>query len=273
VQFTQSNLLEGEAPADDLDVIYCRNVFIYFDSAAITRTLETFIGALAPDGVLVLGPSDPLVHDSRLSVDSSKGFVVYRRATPASDAADVVAALSSSRDPTRPTQPVPTQRLRREPTRRKRELPRPKSADVQDLGPLERARVLADRGELEAAWAALEPVGEQPEALLLRALVAQGLGDHASALRDVRHLGELASPPALACIIEAHALLRAGDTRGARQAVRRGWQALSAQQSPAGAADRPQSAPGSALAVDELAALRALDKQLAHGVPTKTRIR
>jgi len=64
VNFAHLNLVSPIAPGNIfglgyLDLIFCRNVFIYFDVAAITRVLETFYSLLKPGGFLVLGPSDP----------------------------------------------------------------------------------------------------------------------------------------------------------------------------------------------------------------------
>ena len=46
-----------------LDVIFCRNVLIYFGPDTIHEVLSRFAQALLPGGWLVLGPSDPLATD------------------------------------------------------------------------------------------------------------------------------------------------------------------------------------------------------------------
>ncbi|MBU6452607.1 MAG: protein-glutamate O-methyltransferase CheR [Cyanobacteria bacterium REEB67] len=43
----------------NLDLIFCRNVLIYFDTAAIQKAIQVFHNLLKPGGYLVLGPSDP----------------------------------------------------------------------------------------------------------------------------------------------------------------------------------------------------------------------
>jgi chemotaxis protein methyltransferase CheR len=43
----------------NLDLIFCRNVLIYFDTAAINKAIQVFHNLLKPGGYLVLGPSDP----------------------------------------------------------------------------------------------------------------------------------------------------------------------------------------------------------------------
>jgi len=48
-----------------LDLILCRNVFIYFDPAVVNQVMAKFHASLAPGGCLLLGASD-LVDSSRL---------------------------------------------------------------------------------------------------------------------------------------------------------------------------------------------------------------
>jgi chemotaxis protein methyltransferase CheR len=42
------------------DVIFCRNVFIYFDAQTKAAILDRFVGMLAPGGFLYLGHSESL---------------------------------------------------------------------------------------------------------------------------------------------------------------------------------------------------------------------
>jgi chemotaxis protein methyltransferase CheR len=62
VNFRRLNLLDlgrsrGQEPAA-LDVIFCRNVLIYFDLAVGQRVIEGLTRALRPGGYLILGPSE-----------------------------------------------------------------------------------------------------------------------------------------------------------------------------------------------------------------------
>lgn len=64
-RFQYLNLAADEFPrmADDLhamDLILCRNVFIYFDAARVREILQHIVATLAPGGVLLLGASDLL---------------------------------------------------------------------------------------------------------------------------------------------------------------------------------------------------------------------
>jgi chemotaxis protein methyltransferase WspC len=60
VQVAHGNLLsEKFTPSrEQYDVIFCRNLLIYFDESAQARALEKIASLLAPDGVLVVGSAD-----------------------------------------------------------------------------------------------------------------------------------------------------------------------------------------------------------------------
>jgi chemotaxis protein methyltransferase CheR len=55
VRWRQLNLLEDRRSVRAFDVLLCRNVVRYFEPGVADRVLEQMAGALAPDGVLVLG--------------------------------------------------------------------------------------------------------------------------------------------------------------------------------------------------------------------------
>jgi chemotaxis protein methyltransferase CheR len=64
VRFIPANLAQTPLLADEIvrapfDLILCRNVTIYFSPTAQTRLYAELCRLLAPDGWLVLGPSDP----------------------------------------------------------------------------------------------------------------------------------------------------------------------------------------------------------------------
>ena len=66
VQFQVHNLLRDDPPGTRFDLIFCRNVLIYFDRVNQTRLVdEKLAPALAPDGFLFIGNSESLLGGSR----------------------------------------------------------------------------------------------------------------------------------------------------------------------------------------------------------------
>ncbi len=67
VRFFRLNLLDAHWPIEGpLDVIFCRNVLIYFDKPTQLRVLERMKPLLRPDGLLILGHSEALYHAAHL---------------------------------------------------------------------------------------------------------------------------------------------------------------------------------------------------------------
>lgn len=108
-RFSYLNLAADEFPriADDLhamDLILCRNVFIYFDVARVREILQRMVATLAPSGVLLLGASDLVSPEiPGLKIVMRPGMCFYRKPTqapvPASapDRAPVRAPAAASR--------------------------------------------------------------------------------------------------------------------------------------------------------------------------------
>ena len=60
------------------DVIFLRNVLLYFPPATRSRVLHTMHRSLAPDGILFLGASEPMPEDSRWKAILTPKAVWYR---------------------------------------------------------------------------------------------------------------------------------------------------------------------------------------------------
>jgi len=61
--FRQLNLLAPDWPIQgQFDILFCRNVLIYFDKETQRRVLERFIPYMAPDALLFVGHSESLLH-------------------------------------------------------------------------------------------------------------------------------------------------------------------------------------------------------------------
>ena len=61
VQWREFNLLGDLRPLGRFDIVFCRNVLIYFDQPTKTRTLDSIAGQLAPDGMLYLGGAETVL--------------------------------------------------------------------------------------------------------------------------------------------------------------------------------------------------------------------
>lgn len=61
VVFKQWNLLSDLRPLGMFDVVFCRNVLIYFDPLTKRRVLEAIAAQLQPDGVLFLGGAETVL--------------------------------------------------------------------------------------------------------------------------------------------------------------------------------------------------------------------
>jgi len=67
IEFRQINLLDADwGIAPGLDVIFCRNVMIYFDKPTQSKILERMIRLLRPDGLFFAGHSESFVHATHL---------------------------------------------------------------------------------------------------------------------------------------------------------------------------------------------------------------
>ena len=61
VQFRTLNLLNDFSPLGRFDLVFCRNVLIYFDQACKIRVLERVARQMSDDGFLVLGAAETVV--------------------------------------------------------------------------------------------------------------------------------------------------------------------------------------------------------------------
>lgn len=82
VSFGQLNLLDDEMLEliGQVDVIFCRNVLIYFDMQARLRVVKTFYNKLIEEGYLLLGHSESLLNVSTdFELVHLKNDMVYRK--------------------------------------------------------------------------------------------------------------------------------------------------------------------------------------------------
>lgn len=80
VTFEQLNLLDSFESLGRFDIVFCRNVLIYFNQARRDDIIERLIEVLRPGGYLFLGTSEwPSAQTANLTMCSTEGGVVYRR--------------------------------------------------------------------------------------------------------------------------------------------------------------------------------------------------
>lgn len=82
VTFMKVNLLDDERISllGEMDVIFCRNVIIYFDAKAKRKIIETFHQKLRPGGYLLLGHAESLVAlSTQFHLVHLKNDMVYQK--------------------------------------------------------------------------------------------------------------------------------------------------------------------------------------------------
>jgi len=77
VEFRRGNVLDASSlPSASYDVVFCRNVMIYFDRATQHQALGVLSRLLAPKGTLFVGPAETalLLHHRFQSIDRTQSF-------------------------------------------------------------------------------------------------------------------------------------------------------------------------------------------------------
>lgn len=86
VHFEARNLLEDDPQfwqPDFFDLVFCRNVMIYFSDDAVRRLVERLAHCLVPGGFLFIGPSETLRGVSQaFNLRHSQGAFYYQRRLP-----------------------------------------------------------------------------------------------------------------------------------------------------------------------------------------------
>lgn len=65
VKFQVHNLLDNITPGGKFDIIFCRNVLIYFDEKTKATAIERLCDALVPGGFLIIGSTESLTDQNR----------------------------------------------------------------------------------------------------------------------------------------------------------------------------------------------------------------
>lgn len=83
VSFRQANLLQDFSVLGQFDIVFCRNVLIYFDVPTKAKVLDGIKRQMKPDSVLMLGGAETVIgiSDSFKSVPDVKGVYVRQDST------------------------------------------------------------------------------------------------------------------------------------------------------------------------------------------------
>jgi chemotaxis protein methyltransferase CheR len=80
VRFSRINLSTPPYPiAGLLDLIFCRNVLIYFDAVSRARVIDALIERLSPTGFLIVGHSESLHNVTRRATLVAPGIYARRQ--------------------------------------------------------------------------------------------------------------------------------------------------------------------------------------------------
>jgi len=100
VSFRPLNLLSDFSSLGRFDLIFCRNVLIYFDATRKTDILARMTRILAPDGYLALGASESLIGLKTDLVSHPDHRGLFVRAGAAASSSDTVPRFQVRVDPT-----------------------------------------------------------------------------------------------------------------------------------------------------------------------------
>lgn len=195
VRFRVLNLALDDYPTqktetNDLDLLLCRNVLIYFDGEAVAATAARLYACLAPGGWLVLGPSDPpLWHHVPLTPILLPGAVIYRR-----DASKAVSALPRQVTTSRPPVCRPSKRLapgslitEADPPRRHHKPEAAKGTNAcREILNTAQSRGVAEAERIAAACLAQDPLAA--DVRYLRSVLLMSLNNDQEAIAELRRL-------------------------------------------------------------------------------------
>jgi chemotaxis protein methyltransferase CheR len=87
VRFQVHNLLEAPPHPGEFDIVLCRNVLLYLNSATREKAFERLASAMAPDGWLMLGAGETVIGQTRkLTADKdARGLYVLASNTNQAD--------------------------------------------------------------------------------------------------------------------------------------------------------------------------------------------
>jgi len=256
VHFGYLNLADDTWPSHahglwGMDIIFCRNVLIYFNRATIEAVARRLHASLADGGFLIAGPSDPSLgaYAPFDTVLTDWGIVYHRPAPGEASRAHAVRYVQPPAPPP-PLPPLALPPVAFTPPAPPPAAPPPRPPALPELDGAKRAlaagdwreaarlagahpedteaeavaiRALANVDPLAAVRACAEAATRHPLAVELRyleALLLLGLGRLAESERAARQALYLEPSLAVVHLMLGHLLRRQGDSAGARRAFR-----------------------------------------------------
>ncbi|HEY1722972.1 MAG TPA: CheR family methyltransferase [Magnetospirillaceae bacterium] len=238
VRYERHNLNSDVAPsfAENLDLILCRNVMIYFDTATVARVARLLFDALADGGWLLTAPADPMLTTyAPFATVKTPAGIIYRRLSLTKGQSQKEGAPGEGIDQAWPSAPG-TRRIRirmaspRTKAKVAHRLTRKTESAVETLTPAAvdadtealRIRALADSGDFPTAFRTLdEALGRHPlhsGLHYLRAIISLGQGRDDEAVVALGHAIYLDRNLALAHFTLGLILRRRGDSQLAQRA-------------------------------------------------------
>lgn len=219
VHFSQGNIVDPSflLGTEPYDIIFCRNLLIYFDTHIQNRTLGLLRGLLAPDGVLFVGHSEAglMAANGFASAKLPMAFA-FRKAL-----AQPAKPKAETKIPRSPSWAKPALGRIQPPERQRAPVVRPHIVQPAKRVPgIEELRRIADSGRLgEAAQgceAHIREFGPSPDVFVLLGIIRDAAGDPSGAATYYRKALYLEPASAEALHHLALLLKKQGDHTGAK---------------------------------------------------------
>jgi chemotaxis protein methyltransferase CheR len=242
VKFAYLNLAQDSYPSymtktSGMDLVLCRNVFIYLDAKTVSAIARRLYDSLAAGGFLIAGASDPLLAEhAPFEILTTPAGAIYRRPflpepcilpSPPASAGSSMPAAPASEPCSRTVPAIDTLAEAREPLAQGNgkqvvELTNPSTADV--AATVLRVRALANLGDVETATAtAAAAAARHPASIemgFLHATLLMNLDRYAEAASMLRRVLYLDPSLAIAQFALGATFCRLGNFGGAARAYR-----------------------------------------------------
>ena len=230
VQFRQLNVLDAPArKTSELDVVFCRNMMIYFDEKSRARLMTNLSGMLSPEGILFLGHAEGgIACEFGFDAIPAPMAFAFRKGQPQTNTKPASKRRETRSHILRPAilpilPSVPARAVRRA------KAPQPAASPLSPENLIAKAQQLADAGKLDAARGECETCirlhGPSSSTYYLLGLVDNATGNELQAETFFRKTLYL-DPDHYQALFHLSLLVKkSGDLKTARQLEERGRRA------------------------------------------------